>query len=63
VIEFRAAAGRTYSLLYTDSLSVPDWKKLTDVAAQPAVSLLDVKDSDFGKVPVRFYKLMTPASP
>jgi hypothetical protein len=61
VLEFRALANRTYSVLYKRSLTDTQWEKLTDVIARPSVRIETVVDPN--AVATRFYRLATPAQP
>lgn len=62
-LQFTAAAGRSYSILYQDSLNVGAWLKLVDVAAQPATQTIVVTDSASLAQSQRFYRIVTPAAP
>jgi hypothetical protein len=57
-IHFNASAGKTYSVQYTDDLSAPNWKRLTDLAAFANSGPTSV--SDPGATAMRFYRLVTP---
>ena len=59
-IRFTALAGRTYSILYRDSLGSGTWSKLADVPAQAGSGPVTVTDPTFGGPAVRFYRLVTP---
>jgi hypothetical protein len=58
-MQFFAAAGRSYSILYSDSITQPVWKKLMDVAAGSKGSERLVTDPNPG--PQRYYRVVTPA--
>jgi hypothetical protein len=61
-LRFLAVAGRTYSVLYCDSLpGVVGWNKLQDVSAP--VSDQTVLIPDFFGGQERFYRVVTPARP
>jgi hypothetical protein len=62
-IRFRAAAGRTYSLLYSDSSPVGPWQKLLDPIAHANATQILVSDADMAAGQTRFYRLVTPAQP
>lgn len=62
VFEFPALAGRTYSLLYQDQLSGPDWRKLENVEASGVDRVLTLTDTT-PPAAARFYQLVSPARP
>ncbi|MBI2926454.1 MAG: lamin tail domain-containing protein [Verrucomicrobia bacterium] len=62
-ISFTAAAGRSYSVLYRDSLSEGSWERLADTPAQGAASVVQVADPTAVGKAGRFYRLITPALP
>ena len=62
-VQFAAAAGRSYSILYRDSLATGDWAKLADVPAEAVAHQVAVADSASLSQPQRFYRLVTPAAP
>ncbi len=57
-IHFNAAAGKTYTIQYTDRLDAPDWKRLTDLAASATSGATSVADPNASTA--RFYRLITP---
>ncbi|HRT09061.1 MAG TPA: hypothetical protein P5233_11815, partial [Candidatus Paceibacterota bacterium] len=59
---FQAVSNRTYSVLYKNSLSDPDWARLVDVPASAVTTNRSVTDPEGGRT-VRFYRLVTPAVP
>ncbi len=61
-LRFLAESGRTYSVLYQDSLNGSGWLKLKDVPAAPNSAVVVVND-DAPAANSRFYKLVTPAAP
>jgi hypothetical protein len=61
VLRFVAVAGKTYSVLYCDSLEQGTWLRLTDVPAQASTGEVEVTDSDGPGRAARFYRLVTPA--
>jgi hypothetical protein len=63
VLEFQAAAGKSYSVLFLDSLSADPWVRLTDVPAGDTLRTVRVSDEAFGNSAVRFYRVVTPAIP
>ena len=62
-IRFRAAANRTYSVLYCNSPTVGPWSKLADIEAQPDTTAVVVTDPISTGSPMRFYRLVTPSLP
>lgn len=62
-LRFTAMAGRTYSILYRDSLNPGVWLKLIDVASQAANHEVVVSDSAVAGQMQRFYRIVTPAQP
>lgn len=63
VLRFKAAAGRTYSVLSRDQLETGDWRKVADVPAQGCDCPVEVIDPVPLTRPARFYRLVTPALP
>lgn len=61
LIRFAAVAGKTYTVVFTDSLAAGAWQRLADVAAQPATGEVTVRDP--GRQTTRFYRLVTPRMP
>ncbi len=61
VMTFRVATNRTYSVLYSDSLTPPAWRRLADVTAQAESKMFSITDNAV-RVAVRFYRLVTPAA-
>jgi hypothetical protein len=59
VLQFNAAADRTYTIEYRDEIDAPAWTRLTDV---PAGVVRVVQISDSTPRPHRFYRLRTPQS-
>jgi hypothetical protein len=59
-VTFHAAAGRTYTIQYTDSLSPANWQKLTDVFGGSAGATARITDQP---TTTRYYRLLTPAQP
>jgi hypothetical protein len=57
------AAGRSYSVIYKNSLSDPTWIKLSDISPPPVAGLVRVVDYTAGSTPTRFYWWVTPAVP
>jgi hypothetical protein len=60
-LTFIAAAGRTYTVQYRDSLNAGSWLSLTNVGAQPATGLFPVNDGSVGTNSTRFYRILAPA--
>lgn len=61
-LRFEAIAGRTYSILYRDSLTSGLWQKLADVPAPGATQILTIHDPA-SATSNRFYQLATPGFP
>ncbi len=61
-IRFEAVAGKTYSVLYRDTLASGSWQKLADVPAQAPTQIVTVHDPS-GPNTSRFYQLVTPMLP
>ena len=59
-LEFGGVAGRSYSVIWTDSLGAGSWSKLVDVPVQGATGVVAVTDGS-GTGAARFYRLVTPA--
>jgi hypothetical protein len=62
-VRFIAVAGKTYSVLYKNSLTDATWTKLSDVPAQGATGEIGVLDSGAGGMVRRFYQVVTPQVP
>ena len=58
-IQFSAAADRTYSVLYADTVPTNFWAKLQDIAAAPTNRMVTVTNSSVS-AEHRFYRLVTP---
>lgn len=61
-LRFEAVAGRSYTILHTDTLSGGSWQRLMNIPPRAATEVLSVHDPE----PVttnRFYRLVTPALP
>jgi Lamin Tail Domain/Bacterial TSP3 repeat len=61
-LRFEAVAGKTYTILYRDTLSGGSWQKLADVPASATTQIVTVHDAT-GAIAARFYRLDTPALP
>jgi hypothetical protein len=57
--QFVAIAGRTYSVLYKDSLAASSWSTLRDIEASGTDRVVTVEDTN-PLVSSRFYRLVTP---
>ncbi|HSA01918.1 MAG TPA: CotH kinase family protein [Candidatus Paceibacterota bacterium] len=62
-LKFQAIAGKTYTLLYRNTVAGGPWIKLTDIQAQPATVEFSVLDPEAGAAGSRYYRLITPAVP
>jgi hypothetical protein len=63
VLHFTAIAGKTYSILFTPSLSAPVWIKAVDVPAQASTGPVSVPDPSANGSAIGFYRLATPKLP
>ncbi len=61
-LHFIAEVGKTYSVLYQDSVNAPGWSKATDVPAQTTTGDYAVTNLPMPR-PDRFYRIVTPAQP
>ena len=61
-IRFNAVAGKTYTLLFRDSLVTGAWAKLKDAPVPGVTQLLTVTDSSPATAG-RYYRIVTPAQP
>jgi hypothetical protein len=59
-LQFGVAAGKTYSVLYSDNSPMGPWVKLRDITPA-STGFIQVNDTP--PVKVRFYRLATPATP
>lgn len=57
------AAGRSYSVVYKNSLSDPTWIKLSDISPPPVAGVVYITDYGTSSTPARFYRWVTPAAP
>jgi len=55
------AAGHTYTLQYSDSLTAPSWRKLADIVSRPTSRIEQVPDP--GYTSNRFYRVVAPVQP
>lgn len=62
-IRFTAAAGRTYSILYRDSLATGAWATLSDILAPAVTQTVSVTDSAPLSQSQRYYRIVAPAVP
>ncbi len=62
-IRFRAAANRSYSVVYCVSATLGPWLKLSDIESQPDTTAVVVTDPIALGSSMRFYRLVTPAIP
>ena len=58
--EFTAMGGIGYTLLYSDTLTPPVWRKLVDVPVDVTTRAFLVDDPASTGVPMRFYRVVTP---
>ncbi len=59
LIRFTAVAGKTYTVLYKNSLADANWQQVTNMSAQGSNGPVSVTDSA-GAPPSRYYRLVTP---
>jgi len=62
VLGFRTVAGRSYTLLFSEDLISPNWRRVADVPAGEARDA-QAADLDFPANRARFYRLVTPQRP
>lgn len=62
-LSFLALAGKTYTVLYRDSLSSGEWQKLADVPAENLTRQVTVPITPPDPQAARFYRLVTPSLP
>jgi hypothetical protein len=63
ILVFRAAANRSYSILYSSSLTVGSWVKMSNVGAEPEARQVGLTDSVPPGAGPRFYQIVAPALP
>jgi hypothetical protein len=63
IIQFRAVAGRTYSVLYRSAVHSGAWQKLADVPAPATDQTITFFDPSAMTNSQRYYRLVTPALP
>jgi hypothetical protein len=59
-LSFRAVAGRSYTILFRDSLLPGPWERLMDFEALPADRTVEVMDVPPANLPQRHYRLVIP---
>jgi hypothetical protein len=62
-LQFVAVAQKSYTIEVCDSLPAGNWRKLSDIQAQPSTGVADVTDPQGSAEKARFYRLVVPASP
>lgn len=62
-IRFNAAAGKSYSVQFSDSLQKPNWTKLSDVPSQSLPQAVEVTDPIRSNQQTRYYRVVTPRQP
>ncbi len=62
-IRFLAAAGRTYSVVYSEALGSGEWQKFADVPAAVTDQHIVITETPAAGQPGRFYRLITPRLP
>jgi hypothetical protein len=62
-LHFSVAAGKTYTILYSDNLNSAVWLTLQNVPAQASDGVVTIPDSTLGGDTTRFYRLVTPQLP
>ncbi len=62
-LRFHAAAGRSYSVFYRETLAAGNWTRLTDVEAQETARDVELNDPAAMLPSSRFYRLVTPQEP
>jgi hypothetical protein len=62
-LRFQAAAHRSYSMLYRNSVASGPWLKLKNIEAQPDTCAFAVTDPIVPGSSMRFYRLITPSVP
>ena len=59
-LQFTAQAGRSYAILWRDSLAGGSWQNLTNIPAAPMTQPITVTHPETPGSNVRFYRLATP---
>ena len=59
-IMFSAVGGRSYSILYRDTLTAGGWLPLTNISAVQTNRILIVPDANTSVRSSRFYRILTP---
>jgi hypothetical protein len=62
VLEFHVVAGKTYTVLYKERLTDPQWQKLENIPAQASDGTYPVTDPA-PSTATRYYRLVTPSIP
>jgi hypothetical protein len=60
---FTAAADRTYSVQYRNSLSTGSWQNLTNINSAPSQRSISISEPSSEDGEGRYYRLVTPAAP
>lgn len=63
VLRLNAVAGKTYTILYSDSIPNGTWSRLTDIPAQVTTALVEIRDPGATDARSRLYRLVTPQLP
>jgi len=62
-LHFNAVAGKTYTILYCDSVDGGLWIGMTNIPAQPFTGEIEIADPGASAAQTRFYRLVTPRQP
>ncbi len=62
-LSFMARAGRSYSVVWRDTVAGAPWQRLSDTAPASADHRVDLTDPAAGRTGTRFYQLTTPRLP
>ena len=62
-LHFNAVAGKTYTILYCDSVDRGLWIGMTNVPAQPFTGEIEIAVPGASATQTRFYRLVTPSQP
>jgi hypothetical protein len=62
-LRFRAAGGRSYSVLFSDGSPIGPWQRLADAPRSANAQFVEITDPGFASANRRYYRLTAPAQP
>ncbi|MCL5096963.1 MAG: lamin tail domain-containing protein [Candidatus Omnitrophica bacterium] len=62
-LSFTAAADRSYSVQYRDSMETDGWLPMADISSAPTNHAVEVMDNQAGQKSQRYYRIAVPSTP